>query len=112
VKKLISSLGVPTLLVAGLALPLVAVSSTVAWAISGSCQAHRETDEQWGLDAYRSRASCSSLSGDAKARAKLIRDGGPDYFSSYFTTLNKNYYTGWYTCYAGCSATYEIAPRY
>ncbi|WP_454860193.1 hypothetical protein [Promicromonospora soli] len=44
-------------------------------------------------------------------RAQLIRDGGPDYFSSYFTTENKGYATGWYTCYAGCTAGYQVATR-
>ena len=96
----------------GIGVPIVAATVAPAWALSGSCSAVRETDSRIGLDAYRTRASCTSLSGDAKARAKLVRDGGPDYTSSWFTTLNKSYYTGWYTCYAGCHATYEIAPKY
>lgn len=96
----------------GVGVPILAATTAPAWAISGSCSAVRETDSQIGLDAYRARASCSSLSGDAKARAKLVRDGGPDYTSSWFTTLNKSYYTGWYTCYLGCHATYEIDARF
>ena len=112
-KKTTSRLLIAALFALGLAVPVsVGVASSPACALSGACSATRETKSQVGLDAYRTRASCSSLSGDARARAKLIRRGGPDYYSSWFTTLNKSYYTNYYTCYLGCSATYEIGPRY
>lgn len=87
---------------------LVAVA-TPANAVGGNCSASKQENDVFGPNEYRSRASCSSLQGDSRARPKLIRDGGPDYTGPYFTTLNKYYYTGWYTCYAGCTAAYEIA---
>ena len=37
-----------------------------------------------------------------------MRSGGPDYHTSWFTTKNKYYYTGYYTCYAGCSARVAV----
>jgi hypothetical protein len=95
----------------GIGLPVVAATTTPAWAAWGNCGATRETRAQPGLDSYRARASCSSLSSDGKARAKLVRYGGPDYTSSWFTTLNKYYYTGWFTCYAGCHAAHEVHPK-
>lgn len=86
----------------------VAVNAAPANAVGGSCSATLQEKEQTGLNGFRSRASCSSLQGDSRARPRLIRDGGPDYTGPYFTTLNKYYYTDYYTCYAGCSASYEI----
>lgn len=88
---------------------MVFASATPANAVGGNCSASKQEKEVTGLNQFRARAKCTSLQGDSKARPKLIRDGGPDYTGPYFTTLNKYYYTGWYTCYAGCSAAYEIA---
>lgn len=85
------------------------VYAAPANAIGGNCSASLQEDEVFGPNKFRARASCSSLQGDSKARAKLVRDGGPDYSGSYFTRLNTSYYTDWYTCYAGCRSAVEIA---
>lgn len=77
-----------------------------AQAIGGDCTAVRESGSG---GTYRARASCASLNADSRARAKLVRNLGPDYTSSWFTALNVWRYTGWYTCYSGCSAAPEIS---
>jgi hypothetical protein len=82
-----------------------------AKALGGDCSADKEIEVKVGLDNNRARAVCYSLDGDSKARPKLIRNGGPDYSGSYFTALWTYFYTGWYTCYAGCSGAYELAQR-
>lgn len=79
-----------------------------AEAISGTCSATKQKDEQFGPDQYRVRASCSKLSGDAKARGQLTRDNQADEHTSWFTTLNKYYYSPWDDCLWGCSATYQL----
>lgn len=87
----------------------VTLATAPATAVGGNCSAVRQTQERsWDLDLHRARANCTSLQGDSKARGTLVRDGGPDYHTSWFTTTNKYYYTGWYTCYAGCSARVQI----
>jgi hypothetical protein len=85
------------------------VGVTPANAIGGDCNAVKEVDGRIGLDGHRARAWCDSLNADSRARPKLIRNGGPDYTGPYFTAIRTNYYTKWYSCYAGCSAAYEIA---
>lgn len=103
-----------TFVTTAVAVPFVMTMTTVAtataaYAVGGDCHANRQHQAVTGYDNYRARAACDSLDGDSMARPKLIRDGGPDYTGPYFTTLDKYYYTSWYTCYAGCSASYEIA---
>lgn len=46
---------------------------------------------------------------DSRARVKLVHNLGPGYASSWLTALNVWRYTGWCTCYSGCSATPEIS---
>jgi hypothetical protein len=89
------------------------VSPTAAQAVGGSCTSTRQSRAGSipGTTEYRSAASCSALNSDSRARAKLIRNLGPDYTGSYFTALNVWKYTGYYTCYSGCSDAYEIAHR-
>jgi regulator of RNase E activity RraB len=82
-----------------------------AAALGASCTAVKQTREEMGLDSHRARVICTWIASDTKVRAKLVRDGAKDYTSSWFTTTNKYYYTGWATCYAGCHAVYEVAPR-
>lgn len=103
--KRLAAAGATASLLAGGA---VVVTVAPANAVGGNCSATRQMREVVGPNEYRSRASCSSLQGDTRARAQLNRDGGPDYFSSWFTRLNTYYYTGYYSCYSGCSATYQI----
>lgn len=91
-----------------MALTAGAVAAAPAAASNCSSALHKKVVDL-GRDHFRASATCSSISGDHKVRAKLIRDGGPDYHSSWFTTENKRYYTSWYTCYAGCRAGYEVA---
>lgn len=75
-----------------------------------SCSDLRQTKSVVGPDVYRARTDCSSIQNGYKERAKLVRSGGLDYTSVWFTELNAYYYTGWYTCVAGCYATHEGAP--
>lgn len=82
--------------------------TTPAKAIGGNCTATLDKYEHIGLDTFQAAALCYSLQGDSRARPKLIRNGGPDYTGSWFTQLNVYYRTNSYTCYAGCSAAYEI----
>ena len=84
------------------------VGAAPAHAIGGHCTAELLKYEHIGLDSFQAGAMCYSLQGNSKARPKLIRNGGPDYTGSWFTQLNVYYYTNDYTCYAGCSAAYEI----
>jgi hypothetical protein len=81
------------------------VSAAPAQAVGGSCTSERLSR---GSE-YRAAAKCSALNSDSRARPKLIRNLGPDYTGGYFTALNVWKYTGWWTCYSGCSAAYEIA---
>lgn len=102
--------GIATASAALLLSPLaVSITATTATAFGGNCSAVKQTQAvRWGLDNHRARAICSSIQGDTKARATLVRNGGPDYHSVWFTTTNRYYYTGWYTCYAGCSARVSL----
>lgn len=84
------------------------VSAAPAKAVGGDCTSRREGNPQVGLDKFRAGAMCYSLQLDSRARAKLNRNGGPDYHSSWFTRLGTWHWSGWYTCYAGCSANVEI----
>jgi len=103
-KRLAALMVVATVAVGG-----VAVTAGPAYAAT-SCDDAREQKSQVGLDAYRAKTKCSSIQTNYKVRAKLIRNGGPDYTSQWFTQLNVWYYSGWYTCYQGCSAGHETAP--
>jgi hypothetical protein len=85
--------------------------ATPASAVGASCTAVRQSKSQIGLDHHRARVICTRINSDTKVRAKLIRDGAKDYTSSWFTTEDKYYYTGYATCYAGCRAVYEVAAR-
>lgn len=87
----------------------VLLGAAPASAIGGNCESKLEKRTSTTPDTFRALARCSSLNNDTKARAKLIRDGGPDYTSAWFTTLNRWYATGWYTCYAGCTDTVELS---
>lgn len=81
-----------------------------AEAISGNCTAVKQKDDVFGPDQYRVRAICSSLSGDAKARGTLDRNNQVDKHTSWFTTRNKYYYSGWDDCLGGtCSAKIDLA---
>lgn len=84
------------------------MTATDAQAVGGNCSASKQSRSVRGPDLHRARAKCTSLKGDTRARARLNRSGGPDYYSSWFTTRNKYYYTSWYTCYAGCSAQVDL----
>jgi hypothetical protein len=79
-----------------------------AEAVGGSCSSTRQKDEVFGPDHYRVRASCSSLQGDSKAQGVLDVNADNDYETSWFTTINKYYYSGWRSCVwpSTCDNTY------
>lgn len=89
----------------------VALLDSPANAVSASCTAVKQTESGPGLDSHRARAICSRIASDTKVRAKLVRNAANDYEGSWFTTINKYYYSGWATCYAGCSARYDVTAR-
>lgn len=88
---------------------LVAQAPTAS-AIGGNCSAIRQHQVRNNLpDLYRVRASCSSLQGDSKARGVLDRNLVPTaLYTSWFTSLNKYYYSGWGDSIYGSSARTEI----
>lgn len=98
-----SALATALMLVAG-ALPVIS-SPTPALAISGDCIT---TLQNGSAGTHRAGALCSRLGSDTKFRAKLVRNLGPDYTSSWSTQTYVWKYTGWWTCYAGCHATVEL----
>lgn len=51
--------------------------ASVAEAAGGNCSATKQAYS----NAYRARSICYSLSGGTRAKAWLIRNGGPDYYS-------------------------------
>ena len=70
---------------------------TQAQAVGGSCHSNMEEKVIAHLpNGYRVRAICSSLDSDTKAQGKLDRPGN-DCETEWFTTVNKNYYSGWCT---------------
>ncbi len=84
--------------------------ATATPASATNCNDYRSSQSSGlGYNEYRARATCSQIDGNRKVRAALIRSGGPDYYSQYFTRLNVSYYTGWYSCYAGCNSGYQVA---
>lgn len=87
----------------------VTLATAPATAVGGNCSAVKQTQERsWDLDVHRTRAICSSLQGDSKARGTLVRNSGFDGHTPWFTTTNRYYYTDWYTCWNGCSARVQI----
>ena len=64
-----------------------------------------------GLDYFRAGVFCTQIGADTKVRARLARSGGPDYYSVWLISTNTWRYTGWYTCYLGCWADMDMAPR-
>ncbi|WP_161965037.1 hypothetical protein [Ornithinimicrobium cerasi] len=103
-RRKITSFALAAMLTSG----AVSLATLPAQAVGGNCSAVKQTEAKFGPDSHRARANCASLQGDSKARGTLVRNGGPDYHTSWFTTTGKYYYTGWYTCYAGCSARVQI----
>lgn len=85
---------------------MVGVTDLSAQAFGGVCNAERQKDSQFGPDEYRARAECDRLDRDSKARGILVRSNQFDEHTSWFTTLNKWYYTPWDDCPWGCYATY------
>jgi hypothetical protein len=92
---------------AGLMVLTAGVAMAAAPASATSCNSWLNEKEVTGLNQFQAGAQCSDIDGDRKVRAQLVRDGGPDYFSSYFTTENKAYRTSYYTCYAGCTDAWQ-----
>lgn len=86
----------------------IVVPSTPAHAVYADCNTRLEHRAQTGLDAYRAGAYCYQIGADTKVQAHLVRNGGPDYYSVWFTGTYIWRNTNWATCYAGCHDTYEI----
>jgi hypothetical protein len=101
-----TTLATALMLVAGV-VPVVSIS-TPALAVSGDCT---PSFSNGSGGTHRAGALCSRLGSDTKFRAKLVRNLGPDYTSSYSTQTYVWVYTGWYTCYSGCHATVELQGR-
>nr|WP_296073054.1 hypothetical protein [uncultured Actinoplanes sp.] len=83
-------------------------NATPALAVSGDCVTSFSNGSG---GTHRAGAMCSRLGSDTKFRAKLVRNLGPDYTSSYSTQTYVWVYTGWYTCYSGCHASVELTSR-
>ncbi|GHH76458.1 hypothetical protein [Promicromonospora soli] len=97
---------------AGLMVLTAGVTMAAAPASATSCSSHLDREDRPNaLDGFRAGASCSDINGNHKVRAQLIRDGGTDNESSWFTTENKTYHTVWTTCYLGCDDDYEVGTR-
>ncbi len=77
-----------------------------AYAVGGNCTSAVEHRSQTGFDAYRVRASCSSLQSDSKARGALDFAAAVDTFTPYFTALNTSYYSDWINAYPGPRGSY------
>lgn len=104
-KKGLAALMTSLLLLAG-----AATFSAAPATAAGTCTHNQQTREQIGPDAHRVVASCSWIAYNYKARGNLVRRGGPDYHTQWFTRLNTAYYSGFYTCYAGCWTSAETRP--
>ena len=98
-------------LVAGMTLTLTLMVAAPANAVYAACGAWREEKDVFGPNKFRANVSCSRIDSDTKVRAKLVRDDGPDYYSSWTTVEYSTQSTGWWTCYSGCYATFEVAKR-
>jgi hypothetical protein len=81
-------------------------------AVSASCVSKLETIEHTlYYDDHRAGAYCTSIGSDTMVRAKLVKNGGPDAASVWFTATRVWKYTGWKTCAYGCWDTYELKDR-
>lgn len=87
-------------------LMLTAAIASPAHALGGTCTAGLEKDSAGNGRAW---ASCSRIEGDTKVAPKINRTWGPDYNGTWFTALNRRYYTSYYGCDFGCSGSYSIA---
>lgn len=99
------------LLTAGLTLASTLLITSPANAVYAACGAWREEQDVIGPNKFRAAVTCSRIDSDTKVRAKLVRDAGPDYESSWMTAEHATVRTGYWTCYSGCYATYEVAKR-
>lgn len=90
----------------GLVLGGAVVAATQADAYSVSASAWRNSVTIQGETFYRSSASATTLV-DAKIRAKLVRNWGPDYTSAWTSKTGTIVRTDYYTCWQGCSAKFE-----
>lgn len=89
-----------------------ALVSSPADATSASCKSNiYKKNLDYRTDEYRAGAYCSYVASDTKVRAKLVRNGGPDYTGVWFTGEYIWRYTPWKTCYAGCWDKYEVGDR-
>jgi hypothetical protein len=109
-------LGAHAMVVVAMASPIavgVASPALAAGGTSGSCSSTRGVNDIWGPNSYYVRASCASLGATTKARGVLDISGDSDQRTDWFTTLNKDYYSGAYRCGPGqCNNTRtELAVR-
>lgn len=74
----------------------------------GNCYHIKQEKSKVGPNDFRVRAHCSSLRGDQKARGTLDVRLDTDKHTSWFTTRNKYYYSGYRACVWGCSTRVEI----
>ena len=98
-------------LIAGMTLASTLMIAAPANAVYAACGAWREEKDVFGPNKFRANVSCSRIDSDTKVRAKLVRDDGPDYYSSWTTVEYSTQSTSWWTCYSGCYATFEVAKR-
>lgn len=98
-------------LVAGLTLASTLLVAAPAGAVYAACGAWKEEKDVLGPNVYRAVVTCSRIDSDTKVRAKLVRNNGPDYESGWITQEYEYARTGYWTCYSGCYATFEVAKR-
>lgn len=104
-------LAAATLALVGVATTTLGVvgQTATAHAAYADCDSTLQHKAQTGLDAYRAGAYCYQVGVDSKVRAQLVRNGGLDAYSVWFTGEYVWRYTAWHTCYAGCTDGYQVA---
>ncbi|WP_454860192.1 hypothetical protein [Promicromonospora soli] len=95
---------------AGLMVLTAGVTMAAAPASATSCNSWlNHKDIRLAPDEYQAGVECSDIDGDRKVRGQLNRNNATDKYTSYFTTEDKAYRTGWYQCLAGCTDEWHEA---
>ena len=75
---------------------LILAQGAPASAAAGNCNAKKDTVvKSWEPDDYRVIARCTHIAGGTQARGYLDMFGCCDKETSWFTTINKNYYSAY-----------------
>lgn len=101
-----------SVMITGLMVFSAGAAVAAAPASASSCSSHLDVaDAPFAPDPHRAGASCSDLSSNHKARAKLDRNNTVDVYSVWFSTENTTRYTVWRTCLTGCDDDYQVSRR-